>query len=129
MAPGARVLRQAGVHVSSEVLAAEAKALQCDVDAWLVADPSRPHPSDEVNHACAPNTGFADGDLWLVALRPIAAGEEITFHYATAMNEAGWEVACRCGQPACAGRIRSWCDLDATTQERLRPVALRYLRG
>lgn len=83
---------------------------------------------DYVNHSCAPNGGFLD-HLNLSALRDIAAGEEITWDYSTAIDEADFEgFPCRCGAPGCRGTVHSFRRLDAATQARLRPLLLPYLR-
>lgn len=83
---------------------------------------------DYVNHSCDPNSGFSDG-LGLVALRAIAPGEEITWDYSTAIDEGDFAgFACRCGAHNCRGSVRSFRDLDRATRERLRAMALPYLR-
>jgi hypothetical protein len=56
-----------------------------------------------LNHSCDPNVGFA-GNVVLVAMRDIAAGEELTTDYALFDTPAG-EMACACGAPSCRGRI------------------------
>ena len=62
-----------------------------------------------INHSCDPNTEIEadvepDGKVWarLVALRDIAAGEELTYDYAFAVEYA---IPCRCGTAACRGLI------------------------
>ena len=55
------------------------------------------------NHSCNPNTAFHGLDV--VALRPIARGEELTLDYGAAMNELSEPFDCRCGAPICRGRI------------------------
>lgn len=83
---------------------------------------------DYVNHSCAPNAGFRDG-LVLIARRDIAAGEEITWDYSTAIDEADFVgFGCQCGAAECRGAVRSFRHLDRDTQERLRPWLLPYLR-
>lgn len=64
-------------------------------------------PARYLNHSCAPNAGFVD-DISLIALRPIACGEEIRFDYSTTMLERHWELDCSCGAAACRGRIRDF---------------------
>ncbi|SFP49814.1 SET domain-containing protein [Sphingomonas rubra] len=62
---------------------------------------------DLVNHSCDPNAGIrfrADG-IFLVALRPIAPGEEIAWDYATTVSDPSWRMPCACGSPACRGVI------------------------
>jgi len=58
------------------------------------------------NHSCSPNCEAhnADGEIWLVALRNIKKGEEITFDYGYALEH--WEDhPCLCGSENCAGYI------------------------
>jgi len=57
-----------------------------------------------INHSCEPNVGIA-GNIVLVAMRDIAAGEELTIDYAMFDTlDAG--MTCRCGSAACRGTIR-----------------------
>lgn len=58
------------------------------------------------NHSCDPNCEAqnVEGEIWLVALRNIKKGEEITFDYGYALEH--WEDhPCRCGSDACIGHI------------------------
>jgi hypothetical protein len=74
---------------------------------------------DLVNHSCAPNAGlrFADGRVELVAIRPIAAGEEIAWDYSTSLAaDDGWQMACRCGAPECRGTIGAFASLPPERQ-------------
>ena len=83
---------------------------------------------DFVNHSCEPNAGFTDG-LVLVALRDIAAREEITWDYSCAIDEVDFSgFPCACRSRACRGVVRSFRHLDEPVRERLRPFALPYLR-
>ena len=83
---------------------------------------------DFVNHSCDPNAGFRAG-LILVARRDILAEEEITWDYSTAIDETNFPgFVCQCGAKSCRGMVRSFRDLDADTQERLRDWLLPYLR-
>ena len=56
------------------------------------------------NHSCAPNTAFEG--LNVVALREIAADEELTIDYATFCDAQMTPFDCQCGSPRCRGRIR-----------------------
>jgi hypothetical protein len=58
------------------------------------------------NHSCEPNceTDIIDGHIWIVSLREIAAGEEITYNYTYDLDEYR-EHPCRCGMPSCVGYI------------------------
>jgi uncharacterized protein len=62
-----------------------------------------------INHSCDPNADVEadlddEGGAWarVIALRPIRAGEEITYHYAFSQELA---EPCRCGTDACCGWI------------------------
>jgi hypothetical protein len=66
--------------------------------------------------------------LDLVATRPIAAGEPVTFDYDS--NE--WDMIspfpCACGAADCRAMIRGYRHLDAATRRRLEPVISAHLR-
>ena len=62
-----------------------------------------------INHSCEPNvevcTGIADdGQVWatIVALKPIAIGDELSYDYAFPEHLA---EPCRCGRERCRGLI------------------------
>jgi len=74
-------------------------ALQIGIDRYLDLD----EPGRFVNHSCAPNAAVVR-DTVLVAIRPIAAGEEIRFDYSTTISD-GWTMACRCGAADCRGLV------------------------
>jgi SET domain-containing protein len=59
-----------------------------------------------LNHSCAPNSEAVseNGRVWIVALRDILPGEEITFNYGYDLIDYE-EHPCRCGAPQCAGYI------------------------
>jgi hypothetical protein len=60
--------------------------------------------ADWINHSCAPNAGIA-GQITIVALRDIAAGEEICFDYAMCSTCLLDDFDCRCGMPGCRGHV------------------------
>lgn len=85
------------------------------------------NPARWINHSCAPNCEAQEdgGRIWIVALRDIAPGEELTFDYGFPLSEAR-NHPCRCGTSACAGyivtsaqrwRVRRWKD-DAARPRR-----------
>jgi uncharacterized protein len=55
------------------------------------------------NHSCDPNLAI-QGQIVLVAMRDIAAGEELTIDWATT-DDGDYELACRCGSPRCRGTV------------------------
>ena len=52
------------------------------------------------NHSCEPNIAIR-GQIVFVAMRDIAAGEELTHDWATT-DDLDYEMACRCGRPTAA---------------------------
>ncbi len=61
-----------------------------------------------INHSCEPNVGFG-GNIVLVAMRDIEAGEELTTDYALFDDYKG-SMECNCGRSLCRRRIdgRDW---------------------
>jgi uncharacterized protein len=59
-----------------------------------------------LNHSCTPNceAELIDGRIWIVALRDIKDGEEITFDYGYDLEDYR-KHPCRCGSPECVGYI------------------------
>jgi uncharacterized protein len=69
----------------------------------------RAEDTDFFNHSCDPNCGFS-GQVFLVAMRDIAAGEEITFDYAMTVSESVgsdmvFRMDCVCGSSRCRKTI------------------------
>lgn len=63
-------------------------------------------PAELINHSCDANTGLV-GQLVLVALRDLVAGDEVTYDYATSDASDFLEFDCACGSAACRGRVRA----------------------
>lgn len=78
-----------------------------------------------INHSCEPNVGFG-GNIVLVAMRDIEAGEELTTDYALFDDYEG-SMECSCGRSLCRHRIdgRDWQRSDL--QERYRGYFSWYL--
>jgi SET domain-containing protein len=56
------------------------------------------------NHSCDPNAGIVKKGrrLFLKAIAPIAAGDEITHDYSTLLaTDDVWKMRCNCGEPNC----------------------------
>lgn len=64
------------------------------------------NPARFINHCCAPNceADLKDGRIWIVALRDIAEGEEVTFNYGFDLVDYK-EHPCACGSNDCVGFI------------------------
>ncbi|KAL9186741.1 hypothetical protein ACHAXT_010461 [Thalassiosira profunda] len=69
-------------------------------------------PARFLNHSCDPNVGVGGVNEWgsydFVALRPIGAGEEISFDYETTEYEVGAFSECLCGAANCRGTVRGY---------------------
>jgi hypothetical protein len=57
------------------------------------------HEQGPVNHACDPNLGWS-GDA-LVAVRDIAADEELVVDYALSVSDPEWFLRCHCPSYRC----------------------------
>ncbi len=79
------------------------RALQIDEDLYLLTA-EEPEPNDCFNHSCAPNLGFF-GQIGLVALHDIHAGEELMFDYAMSDGGSYDEFECFCGSANCRKKI------------------------
>jgi uncharacterized protein len=82
---------------------AQAYALQIGPDRYFDPEPL----GRFANHSCVPNAGIKN-DRVLVALQPIATGEEVRFDFSTTMSENYWTLACRCQESKCRGVIRDF---------------------
>ena len=88
-----------------ELLPATLRRFSLQVEEGLYLASLNEHEgADYINHSCAPNAGLS-GQISLVALRDIAAGEEITYDYAMTDGSAYDEFPCGCGASTCRGRV------------------------
>jgi SET domain-containing protein len=114
---GAEILRFSGPILTLNEVRAKgpsqaANALQIGIDRYLDLD----EPGRFINHSCAPNAAVIR-DTTVVAIRPIAAGEEIRFDYSTTISD-GWTMACRCGADDCRSLIVAFQLLPETIRRR-----------
>jgi uncharacterized protein len=79
------------------------RILQLDEGLYLLTA-EEPEPNDCFNHSCEPNLGFF-GQIGLVAMRDIKAGEELTFDYAMSDGGPYDEFECFCGSRDCRKKI------------------------
>jgi len=104
------------------------KAIQIDEDLYL--DPKL-HFWQFWNHSCDPNTMLDTEKFQIVAIRDIAVGEEITYHYCTtefdllAKNE---HFQCRCGSENCIGIISGFKHISQELKTTLKPYLANYLK-
>jgi len=102
---GARIMDFTGPFLRHCQTTPQTLAVQVGPDLYLGASGG---PDDHVNHSCEPNAGLVIGPdaVQLIAIRDIAASEEICFDYSTTMDEDDWQMICQCGAPGCRRIIR-----------------------
>lgn len=81
---------------------------------------------DLVNHSCNPNAGlrFSDDGIFLVAIRPIACGEEISWDYSTTASQSAFWMRCACGAEHCRGVVGDFEFLEDSLKQRYRALDL-----
>lgn len=75
-------------------------------DEWDIDGNVPWNPARFLNHSCGPNCEAEQEDdrIWIVALRDIPSGEELTFNYGYDIGE--WrDYPCACGATNCLGYI------------------------
>ena len=106
--PGELIAVWSGRIIPTEALdelSAEIRRHTVQVEEGLyLASLSPDEPPDFINHSCEPNAGL-DGQVAIVALHRIHAGEEVTIDYAMCDGSAYDEFDCACGSAACRGRV------------------------
>ncbi len=81
-----------------------------------------------INHSCRPNceTEEEDGRIWIVALRHIRAGEELTYDYLLYDGEG--EAGCACGARRCRGTLFSPAEIQKRRREARKSASRRNRR-
>src|SRR3979411_1788766 len=76
-----------------------------------------------VNHTCDPNceTDQIDNRIWIIALRDIEAGEELTYDYNLFDGED--DAPCLCGAKRCRGSLYSATHLRKLAKKRAKVAA------
>jgi SET domain-containing protein len=71
-----------------------------------------------INHSCDPNCETEDhsGRIYVVAIRDIAAGEELTYEYNLCDSDDA-EADCYCGAAACRGTMFSDTELKRRARQ------------
>jgi len=67
-----------------------------------------------LNHSCKPNCGVIKikDELFIIAIRDLKAGEEITINYSTILaDDDPYEMDCNCGSSKCRRRIKKFSSL------------------
>lgn len=60
-----------------------------------------------INHSCDPNceTDIIKGKIWIIALRDIKKGEELSYDYGFQFDRDYRDHPCKCGSQKCVGYI------------------------
>jgi len=108
IAAGAKIIE----YVGEKITKAEA-VRQCELDNEYIFDLDEEHdlngnvpwnPARFINHSCEPNCEAEEdeGRIWIIALRDIPAGEELTYNYGYDLEDFR-DFPCCCGSNTCAG--------------------------
>lgn len=82
-------------------------------------------PVRYLNHSCDPNMGIR-GRVRFYALRPIKAGEELTFDYSTTEGDELWGMTCHCGSTKCRKKLGSIQSIPRRTFKKYLPYIPTY---
>ncbi len=86
---------------------------------------------DFINHCCKPNCfiKFDNDEIFLVALRDIAIGEELSFDYHTTEFDLGKDsFVCNCSSKNCIGVVKGFKYLTANQRIQLKPFLSPFLQ-
>lgn len=80
-----------------------------------------------INHCCDPNceTDEIDGKIWIIALRDIKAGEELTYDYNLYDGDEDDPSLCFCGAKDCRGSMYSEEELERRAKVAKKQAAKR----
>ena len=97
--------------------------LQVGLDAFKLPNGSL---DDFTNHSCDPNTGIrlTERGAIILALRDIAAHEELTYDYSTYLNNPYESLLCRCGAASCRGVVGNFSTLPAELRHRYQVLGI-----
>lgn len=110
IAAGTRVAEYIGERIDKTESAKRCEAQNPFIfyidEEWDIDGDVEGNPARFLNHSCAPNceAQCIDGRIWLVALKDIAVGDELSFDYGYDL-ESYKEYPCACGAPNCRGYI------------------------
>lgn len=119
------------INFETHPLEQRSRSIQIDVDQFVLGPESR-EPGDSINHSCSPNCQLRNATQ-LIAMGPIAVGEELTYDYATSDTSDYDEFECSCGSDNCRGRVsgNDWKlpDLQSRYQNMFSPYVQRKIQA
>ena len=77
--------------------------VQVDTNKHIMLDPVF---LQYINHSCDPNVFFDTTSMFVIALKEIRPGDELTFFYPSTEWHMAQPFACNCGTDRCMGQIR-----------------------
>jgi hypothetical protein len=97
--------------------------LQVGPDAFKLPNGSL---DDFTNHSCDPNTGIrlSERGTIVVALRDIAAHEELTYDYSTYLSNPYESLRCLCDAANCRGVVGNFNTLPAELRQRYQALGI-----
>jgi SET domain-containing protein len=80
-----------------------------------------------INHCCEPNceTDEISGKIWVIALRDISPGEELTYDYCLWDGDEGDPALCFCGTKKCRGTMYSEEEIRRRAKARKKSFSVR----
>ncbi|MCS7090993.1 MAG: SET domain-containing protein-lysine N-methyltransferase [Verrucomicrobiota bacterium] len=122
---GTRVLEYVGEKIPKEESARRCEAnnpyIFCLNDRYDLDGNVPWNPARFLNHSCNPNCESELDEeaerIWIVALRDIQPGEELTFNYGYDLTEYK-DYPCNCGAPNCVGYIVAEAFFEHVRQQR-----------
>jgi hypothetical protein len=115
---GERVMKFGGKVMPIPEISDFTHVLEIDIGVFLGPSGAA---DDYINHSCDPNCTVVidDGAAWLVAIRDIVHGAELTFDYSTVLVTDPTEFPCGCSSPGCRRRITAFTKLPVEERRRL----------
>jgi len=91
------------INFETYPLEQRSRSIQIDVNQFVLG-PELRESGDSINHSCLPNCGMRNATQ-LIAMGPIAVGEELTYDYAMSDTSDYDEFECACGSDRCRRQI------------------------
>ncbi|HLC86359.1 MAG TPA: SET domain-containing protein-lysine N-methyltransferase [Candidatus Nanoarchaeia archaeon] len=88
---------------------------------WIIINKN--NPGDMINHSCNPNAGLKN-KIFLIAIKNIKNGEEVTFDYSTSEEDPYWKMNCKCHAKNCRNIIRDFNHLPNKLKQRYKKLKI-----